>query len=441
VRNTGEAVDRELRTLAKVRRYILGYIIVGQLFVQLDRTNIGFATLTMSHDLAIKATVFGFASGVFALGAFFAQVPAGLALERLGPRRWLTTIMITWGCISCAQAFVHNDVQLIVLRFLLGTMEASFVPGAYVLISLWFRGQKHGTAISAVQIGTALSGVLGAPFAGFLLSHTLLGIAGWRGLFLIEGGLTILLALIGFYILWDGPDKCAWLKSNERSVVAGYLAGEHAPAMSTPAGKASLWEMVKDWRIVLLVLAYTCAGWVSATFAFFIPTLLKAAGTGLDPQTIGYMAMVPYFVMAVMALTWAAHADKTERHWHCVIPLLISALGILIYTVHKTPLIAMLCLAMVQAGSTGFFVTFWPSCGMLVGKRTLARATALITAGTQAASFAAPVVFGWALEATGRATIGLYICIGVLLLNFVIMNVFFFNFKRDQRRIASMPHA
>jgi len=428
------ASEAERLALSKVRRYILGYIVVGQLFVQLDRTNIGFAALTMSKDLAIKATVFGFASGVFALGAFFAQVPAGFALERLHPRRWLTAIMMAWGAVGCAQAFVTNDIQLIALRFLLGALESSFVPGVYILISLWFRGEKHSTAISAVQIGTAMSGVLGAPFAGFLLGHTLLGIAGWRGLFLIEGGLTMLWALVGLYVLWDGPDNCLWLRREERLRVADVLAS--APrdlAAHAPPERSSLWAVIKDWRIVLLVLAYTCAGWVSATFAFFIPTLLRAAGAGLSPQTVGVLAMGPYLVMAVMALTWGAHADRTERHWHCVIPLLISALGIMIYVAHKSPVVAMLCLAMVQAGSTGFFVTFWPLCGALVGKNTLAKATALISIGTQASSFVAPIVFGWALEATGRATVGLYICVGVLLLNFVIMNIFFYNHKINSK--------
>jgi MFS family permease len=431
------AVEPQLHELAKVRRHILGFIIVGQLFVQLDRTNIGFATLTMSKDLAIRATVFGFASGVFALGAFFAQVPAGLALERLGTRRWLTTIMLAWGTVSCAQAFVASDIQLAVLRFLLGAFEASFVPGVYILISLWFRGDKHGTAISAVQVGTAMSGVLGAPFAGLLLSHSLFGLAGWRNLFLIEGSLTLLWASVGFYLVWDGPEKCVWLKPEERLAMINHLAQDDLRHTTRGVrARASVSEAIKDWRIALLIVAYTCAGWVTATFAFFIPTLLQAAGQGLNPQTVGFLAMGPYLVMAITALTWGAHADRTERHWHCVLPLLVSALGIMIYAGYKTPLIAMLCLAMVQAGSTAFFVTFWPTAGMVVGKEALAKASALISAGTQASSFFAPIVFGWALEATGHATIGLYICVGVLLLNFAVMNVFFFKYKYDQRRPA-----
>src|SRR5258706_11345122 len=114
-----ELSESERRTLAKVERRMLIYIIIGQLFVQLDRTNIGFAKLTMSKELAISATAFGFAAGVFALGAFFVQVPAGVLFDKFGARRWLTSIMVAWGLVVVAQTFVTDSVQLVVLRFLL----------------------------------------------------------------------------------------------------------------------------------------------------------------------------------------------------------------------------------------------------------------------------------------------------------------------------------
>jgi MFS family permease len=432
-----EVSEPEQRTLAKVSRYLLVYVIVGQLFVQLDRTNIGFAKLTMSSDLAITATAFGFASGIFALAAFFAQVPAGMLFEKFGARRWLTGIMVAWGMVVVAQGFVSNSTQLIALRFLLGALEAGFVPGAYILISLWFRGNQHGKAISGLQIGTATSGILGAPFAGWILGQSLFGLSGWRTLFLVEGCLTVIWAFIALRILHDGPEKTSWLRPEERAFMSGYLAQYQAQkAAGGAVEKAGFWEALKDPRIMMLILSYTCAGWVSATFAFFIPTLLQMAGKGLDNQTVGFLAMGPYIVMAVVAFTWAKHADRTERHWHCVLPLLLSAAGILLYLAAAKPLVAMLSLAMVQAGSTGFFVTFWPTCNMLVGKKTIAKTTAMINSGTHAASFVAPIVFGWAMDATGNTTIGLYICMAALLLNFLVMNIFFFRYKRERSQLS-----
>ena len=432
--------ELERRTLAKVKRYLLTYIIVGQVFVQLDRTNIGFAQLTMSKELAVTATVFGFASGIFALAAFFMQLPAGLLFEKLGARRWLTSIMIGWGLIVIAQGFVTNQLQLVVLRFLLGAFEAGFVPGVYVLISLWFRGNNHGVAISGLQIGAATAGILGAPFAGWVLGHSLLGFSGWRTLFLLEGGLTVLWALLALRILYDTPSKSSWLRDDEREYINRYLAEYQAQKLKSGAiDKASLWQTLKDSRIVTLILAYTCAGWISATFAFFLPSLLKTAGKGLDNQSVGFLAMGPYLVMAVVAFTWGKHADRTERHWHCVLPILVSALGIVLFPIARTPLLAMGCLALVQAGNTGFFVNFWPTCNLIVGKQTISKSTALINSGTQAGSLVAPIFFGWALDFTGNTNLGLYVCVGVLLLNFVIMNVFFFRYKAQLARQVVVP--
>jgi ACS family tartrate transporter-like MFS transporter len=411
--------------------------VVGQLFLQLDKTNIGFAHLTMGNDLALTAQAFGFASGIFALSAFLMQIPAGLLFEKLGARRWLTFIMMAWGLVGVAQAFVANAVQLTILRFLLGAFEAGFVPGLYILISLWFKGKHHGTATAGIQMGLALSGILGGPFAGWILGKSFLGLAGWRSLFFIEGGLTVVWALIALVILHDGPGKTSWLKPDEREFMANYLAEYQAQKVADGAiEKSSLWDALKDLRIVTLILAYTCAGWVASTFSFFLPTLLKRAGSGLDNQTVGFLSMGPYIVIAVVAFTWGAHADRTEktRHWHCVLPLLVGAVGILLYPIATVPLLAMLCLALVQAGNTGFFVNFWPTCNMVVGKKTIAKSTALINSGTQAGYFVAPVFFGWALDATGNTTLGLYACVGVMLLNFAIMNVFFFRYKAQIKK-------
>ena len=422
------------RTLSKVRWLLFTYIFAGQVFVQMDRTNIGFAKLTMSTDLAISATAFGFASGIFALGAFFSQVPVGIMFERLGPRKWLTGIMVAWGIIVMCQGFVTSATQLAVLRFLLGALESGFVPGVNLMINSWFRSREHGSLISGIQVGTATSGIIGAPFAGWVLVHSLFHQASWRTLFMVEGGLTILWAFVSLLIVYDRPEETAWLTPGERVFMTDHLAqDQNARAKRSVVDKQDLWQILKEPRILLLILAYTCAGWVSATFAFFIPTLLQTAGKGLNPQTVGFLAMGPYILMAIVAYTWARHSDRTERHWHCVLPLLFGAAGVALYPFAKTPFVAMISLGIVQASSTAFFVTFWPTCNEVVGRKTIARSTALISAGTHATSFIGPIYFGWAIDKTGNTNLGLYTCIAVLLINFLAMNVFFYKYASRQQ--------
>jgi ACS family tartrate transporter-like MFS transporter len=437
-----EVTPEQRRTLAKAMRYMMTYIIVGQLFVQLDRTNIGFAQLTMSKELAISATAFGFASGVFALAAFFAQIPAGLAFDKLGARRWLTFITVAWGLVVVAQSFAVNQTMLVILRFLLGALEAGYVPGVYILVSQWFRGDSHGRLIAGLQIGAASSGILGAPFAGWVLDHSVFGLSGWRSLFLLEGSLTVVWALLALRILYDSPAKTPWLRPQEREFMTRYLEDYEAQKLAAGAvEKSGFLDALKDFRILALMVAYVLAGWISATVAFFMPTLLKIASKATDNETVGLMAMGPYIVMAVVAFTWGKHADRTERHWHCVLPLLVAAVGFLLYPAATTPAVAIIAMALVQAGNTGFFVNFWPTCNMIVGKKTIAKTTAMINASNQVGNFFAPIFFGWALDMTGNTRLGLYVCVAALLLNFVIMNVFFIRHNAHLREQASVAPA
>ena len=437
-----EVSELEKPTLAKVSRYMLLYIIVGQFFVQVDRTNIALAQLTMSRELAITATAFGFASGLFALGTFFAQIPSGLCFERFGARRWLTSIMVAWGVIVVSQAFITNVSVLYVMRFLIGALEAGYVPGIFVLVSQWFRGNSQGKLIAGLQIGAASSGILGAPFAGWILDHSLFGMSGWRSLFVVEGGLTVIWAIIALRFLHDEPSKTPWLKPGEREFMDRYLAEYQAQKMSAGAiEKSGFLDAMKDIRILALMLAWVLAGWVSSTMAFFMPTMLKVAAGAVDNQTVGLLSMAPFIIMAVVAFTWGKHADRTERHWHCVLPLLVSAAGFLLYPFATTAGVAMLAMALVRAGATGFFVTFWPVCNMMVGKHTIVKTTALIETANQVGNFAAPLFFGWALDRTGDMRLGLNVCVAVLLCNFVIMNVFFFSRKVRLKRAAAAEQA
>jgi MFS family permease len=421
------------RALAKVKRALLFYFIAGMVFVQLDKTSIGFATLTMSRELRLTATAFGFASGVFSLASFLMQLPASILFERLGPKRWMTAIMVVWGLVCAAQALVTDATQLFVLRFLLGAAEAGFLPGLFILVSLWFRGSNHGMAVSCVQIGTAAAGVLGGPIAGWLLGHTLLGLSGWRGLFLIEGGLTVVFAVIALRILADGPRTAGWLEPDEREFMVEYLAEYQTQKSAHGAiNKGRLREALRDSRILMLAVSYACAGWAASTVTFFTPTLLRTAGKGVDVMTVGLLSMVPYIVNVVVAFGWGAHADRTgERHWHTVLPILVAIAGALLYPVASTPAVALLALVLIHAGNTGVYVNFWATCTSVVGASTVAKSTAIINSGSAATTFIAPVVFGWTIDATGSSSLGLYICTAVLLLNFVVLNLFFL--KRQSR--------
>jgi ACS family tartrate transporter-like MFS transporter len=434
---THEVSALERRTLAKVRRYLFVYIFLGQIFYQFDRSNISFANLTMSKDLALSAKAFGLASGIFGLSAFLMQIPAGEAFDKWGPRRWLTAIMVGWGLVVLFQGFVANGTQLTILRFMLGLFEAGFLPGIYIVISIWFRGKHHGAAMATLMLGSAVANIVGGPIRGWILGTHFFGLAGWRSMFVLDGGLTAIWALLSLFILFDGPEQARWLKPDERTFMTKYLSEYQAEKKAHGAiERGSLWETLKNREVLALLFAFAFSGWIASTFTFFIPTLLKRAAAGVSIQYVGFLTMGPYIVYALVAQTWGRHADKTERHWHCVLPILVSIVGILLYPIAKTPFVAMLAVCLIQAGTAGFFVNFWPTANMVVGRSTIARSTALINSGMQALSFLGPIYFGWALDKTGSTNLGLYTAIGVLILNFLLMHRFFLQYKTRQKKLV-----
>ena len=128
---TGELNDRQDIERATMRRVILRlvpFLMVCYFFALLDRVNIGFAALQMNKDLGLTPAMFGFAASLFFISYFIVEVPSNLALQKVGARRWIARIMITWGLISGLMAFVSGPYSLYFMRFLLGAARQGFFP-------------------------------------------------------------------------------------------------------------------------------------------------------------------------------------------------------------------------------------------------------------------------------------------------------------------------
>ncbi len=169
-----------------------------------------------------------------------------------------------------------------------------------------------------------------------------------------------------------------------------------------------------------------------------MPSLLKTVGKGVSNQYVGLLVMGPYLVQMVVGIWSGYHADKhDERHWHTVVPLAVSAGGMILFPFARLPLLAMLALCMVLAGNSGFNTNFWATCNLMAGRDTIAKSSALIQSGGQLGIFVFPILFGWAIDLTGKSSLGAYMCAGAYLTNFVIMNIFFFRYKARQKALAA----
>ena len=126
----GQGADRGL-TYAKIRWRIAPLLILLYVVAFLDRVNISFASLSMNRDLHFSESLFGLGAGIFFIGYLLFAIPSNILLLKLGARPWIATLMITWGLLSTAMAFVHSATVYLLLRFLLGAAEAGFFPASF----------------------------------------------------------------------------------------------------------------------------------------------------------------------------------------------------------------------------------------------------------------------------------------------------------------------
>ena len=169
---------------AKISWRLIPYMFLLYIVAYLDRVNVGFAAMDMQRDLHFSNTVYGTGAGIFFLGSALFDLPSNLILLRVGPRRWIARIMISWGVISTCMMFMHSKESFYVLRFLLGVSEAGFFPGMILYLTYWFPTHERGRAVARFMTATSLAGVVGGPLSSYLLRlDGRSGLAGWQWLF------------------------------------------------------------------------------------------------------------------------------------------------------------------------------------------------------------------------------------------------------------------
>ncbi len=352
-------------------------LFVCYIVAYLDRVNIGFAKLQMTSALAMSDAVYGFGAGIFFIGYFLFEVPSNLALQRVGARRWIARIMITWGLVSGAFAFVavipwgplpalvgvpNAIFGFYALRFLLGVAEAGFFPGIILYFTYWYPAARRGRMIALFVTGVAVANVIGAPLSGALMQYLdgVSGWPGWRWMFVVEAVPAMVMGLLLLRLLPDGPLHAAWLTLDERSAVH-----EHVLA-SLPSTGGATSHRVRDAfgsaRVWALAIVY-----LSMTFAlygvnFWMPTLVQELGIGkTEFLKVGLLTAVPWTVAGFATVQWSTHSDRTgERRWHTAGPLLMTAAGLtLLGVVGHAPLPSIVALTMVASGVLMCMATFW----------------------------------------------------------------------------------
>lgn len=415
-------IELEKRTIAKLRWRIVPFVMLLYFIAYLDRVNIGFAALTMNADIGLSSAAFGFGAGIFFVGYFIFEVPSNLILHKVGARRWIARIMVTWGIVSMAMALVQGEASFYVLRFLLGVAEAGFFPGIILYLSYWFPARHRASMTALFMAAVPISVALGSPISGALLEMDgLLGLKGWQWIFLLEGAPAIVLAWFVLKYLTDRPERADWLEDDERDWLLAEMAEEAKQTKPAHGWRDGL-TALKNPRVLALALVYfgTSAGLY--TLGIWSPQMIAQFGT--TPFMTGLFNAVPPIFAVIAMVLWSMHSDKTgERNWHVVIACLVAAGG-LVFAAYASSLVAVLvALVIVNVGVSSAKPPLWSMPTMFLGGAAAAAGIATINSIGNLGGFFGPYIIGWVLEVTGSYAGGLFAVAGLLVLSSVLVLV------------------
>src|SRR4051812_42710283 len=185
------------RVIAKCAWRLIPFMMLLYVVGFIDRSNVGFAALTMNRDLGFSPAIFGLGAGVFFLGFLTFQIPTALLLARLGARRVIFCVMLVWGLVSAGNAFMRDAHGFYALRFLLGVAEGGFTPSMIYYLTLWFPLSYRGRFTALFCTAIPLAGIISGPLSGLLLGmEGIGGLHGWQWLFLAQGLPAMLLAFV-----------------------------------------------------------------------------------------------------------------------------------------------------------------------------------------------------------------------------------------------------
>jgi MFS transporter, ACS family, tartrate transporter len=379
--------------LRKITLRLIPFLFILYIVAWLDRVNVGFAGLQMNADLGFSSAAFGFGSGVFFLGYCLFEVPSNLVLHRVGARRWISRIMISWGVISASMMFVRTTPTFYVLRFLLGAAEAGFFPGVVYYLSHWFPEGQRARAIAAFMTAVPVSGVIGGPLSGALLTlNGLFGLAGWQWLFLAEGVPAILLGVIVLGYLTDRPETANWLSSAEKDWLMSRLAAERPS--DDRALRVGIFAALTDPTIWHLGIIFLFAAIGFYGYSFWAPLVVKSL-TGTSDLGVGVILGVISAVTIILMVLNSAHSDQTdERPLHVAISLLISGAGFFGCAALRQPMLALLFLALIPIGHCAAYGPFWSMPSRFLTGAPAAAGIALVVTIANVGGLVGPTIIG-----------------------------------------------
>jgi len=409
----------EAETYRKITRRILPLLFLGYLFAFLDRINVGYAQLQMKSALGFSDATYGLGAGIFFLSYLLFEIPSNLLLERIGVRLTLLRIMVLWGLTSAGTMFVSTPTQFYIARFLLGLFEAGFFPGIILYLTYWYPSSRRAAVTGQFMFAVPVAGMVGGPLSAWIMSSLdkVAGLDGWRWIFLIEGLPTALLGIVCFLTLRDKPAQAAWLTDCEKALVLRVLSADVRAREQGHFGHGfSLYRMLADAQVWILIFVYFACAVASYSFTFWLPAMIKGLGIE-DMVRIGWWSALPYaFGGAGVLLITRSSDRRRERRWH-VGGSLIAAAILLVATaiLPQSQLLDLAILCVCAFFLLGAAIAYWSLPPTYLDSRAAPGGIALISSVGVIGGFVGPAIFGFTKDATGDFAAGIYVVAAIMI--------------------------
>lgn len=366
----------------------------------LDRTNISFAALDMGTDLGLSLAQYGMAASIFYIGYFLFEIPSNFALQKVGPRLWLARIMVTWGAVVIAHAFVQGETSLYAVRFLLGVAEAGLLPGLLLYLSMWLPARERGLVFGTLLSTTAIAYAAGAPFTAWLMTFSMFGLKGWQTMYAVQGILTVGIGIAALVVLPSYVRDAAWLTAAEKAWLQQQLDDEEARKKA--AGATTVRQGFLDGRVLMTTV--TCFFLLCVNFGtvLFLPQILKPAFPAFTNLQISLLVTLAFAVGGVAGIIWGRHSDRTgDRKWHMAAGAGLAALAYACAAGAGTPWLEFAAICVAVTGIWSMFGAFWAYAGDILGGAAAAGGLALINSVGSLGGFVAPNILAYAKTASG----------------------------------------
>ena len=413
---------QEAAVLRKTAMRIIPLMFILYIVSFIDRTNVGFAALQMNHQIGLTPAMYGLGAGIFFIGMCPFEVPSNLMMVRFGARVWLTRIMIAWGLVTLATSMVTGPHSFYAMRFLLGISEAGFFPGVLFYLTFWFPREHRTRIIAGFMISLPIAAAIGGPVSSFVLQafDGVLGLPGWRWIFIVEGIPAVLMAFVTYRILLDRPSQARWLEPAERQWLQAKIDRELSEDQAH--GATAVMATLLDWRTLLITFTGICfvIGFYGA--GFWLPQIIKTFH--VSTLQVGLLSALPNALGAIAMLLWARRCRRRGgmRLSDVVLPQLLACVAFIVAALYLSqPVIAMSAFCVAMIGLYASMPPYWTLPTMFFSGTSAAAALAFVNAVSNLGGFFGPAIIGFLTQSTGSfklavATLGVFVLIGALAL-------------------------